>query len=65
VSAQLTVYSKIGDEMARRTSEESGDFVVDRFLTSTRSPFQYTSPFVFTPCSMMATKFTSRLGRTK
>jgi Domain of unknown function (DUF4815) len=35
------VYSKIGDEMARRTQEESGDFVVDRFLTTTRSPFQH------------------------
>lgn len=35
---QYTVYNKIDDEMAVRTSEESGDYVVDSFLMSTRSP---------------------------
>lgn len=35
---QSTVYSTLGDEMARRTSEQSGDFVVDRFLVTARSP---------------------------
>jgi hypothetical protein len=35
---QVTEYSRIGDEMARRTKEEAGDFVIDRFLVTTRSP---------------------------
>lgn len=35
---QSTVYNKIGDEMAKHMSEQSGDFVVDSFLMSTRSP---------------------------
>lgn len=34
---QTTVYSRIGDEMARRTDEGHGDFVIDRFLVTTRS----------------------------
>ena len=32
---QTSVYSAIGDEMARRTSETSGDFVLDPFLCTT------------------------------
>lgn len=35
---QPTVYSTIGDEMDRRTEETSGDFVIDPFLVTTRSP---------------------------
>jgi hypothetical protein len=35
---QSTSYSIIGDEMARRTDEQSGDFVIDPFLVTTRSP---------------------------
>lgn len=35
---QTTAYSRIGDEMARRMDEQSGDFVIDRFLVETRSP---------------------------
>lgn len=35
---QTTVYNKIDDELATRTSEESGDFVIDEFLSTTRSP---------------------------
>jgi len=35
---QQTIYSTIGDEMAARTYEQSGDFVVDPFLVTTRSP---------------------------
>lgn len=34
---QQTVYSKIGDEMARRTSETSGNFVLDPFQATTVS----------------------------
>jgi hypothetical protein len=36
---QSTVYSKLGDEMDRRTYESGGDFVIDKFLVTTRSPF--------------------------
>lgn len=35
---QQTAYNKINDEMARRTSDESGDYVIDKFLVTTRSP---------------------------
>lgn len=35
---QTTLYNKIDDELATRTSEESGDFIIDPFLTTTRSP---------------------------
>ena len=35
---QTTIYSAIGDEMATRTVEASGDFVIDPFLVTTRSP---------------------------
>ena len=35
---QTTSYVSIGDEMARRTVEQSGDFVIDPFLVTTRSP---------------------------
>lgn len=35
---EVSVYSNIGDEMARRTADEAGDFVVDRFNVTTRSP---------------------------
>lgn len=34
---QSTIYSIIGDEMARRTEESGGDFVTDPFLVTTRS----------------------------
>lgn len=33
-----TEYAKINDEMARRTKDEAGDFVIDPFLVTTRSP---------------------------
>lgn len=33
-----TVYSRIGDEMSRRTFEDGGNFVLDKFLVTTRSP---------------------------
>jgi hypothetical protein len=35
---QSTAYNKINDEMARRTSDESGDYVINRFQVTTRSP---------------------------
>ena len=35
---QQTVYSIIGDTMAQRTYEQTGDFVVDEFLLTTQSP---------------------------
>ena len=33
-----TAYNKINDEMARRTKDESGDYVINRFQVTTRSP---------------------------
>lgn len=33
-----TAYNKINDEMARRTAEESGNYAIDKFLVTTRSP---------------------------
>ena len=33
---QSTVYNVIGDEMAKRTYEESGNYVLDQFIVSTR-----------------------------
>lgn len=33
-----TVYNVIGNEMARRTYEESGNYVLDQFIMNTRSP---------------------------
>jgi hypothetical protein len=33
-----TVYNIIGNEIARRTAEESGDYVIDQFQLQTRSP---------------------------
>jgi len=35
---RTTQYNKINDEMARRTRDESGNYVVDKFLLSTASP---------------------------
>jgi hypothetical protein len=35
---QQTAYNKINDELARRTSDESGDYVINRFQVTTRSP---------------------------
>jgi hypothetical protein len=35
---QQTAYNKINDEMARRTADESGDYVINRFQVTTRSP---------------------------
>ena len=35
---RYTAYNKINDEMARRTSEESGNYAIDKFLVTTRSP---------------------------
>ena len=35
---KTTQYNKINDEMARRTKEESGDYVTDKFIVSTSSP---------------------------
>lgn len=35
---QRTSYNVILDEIAQRTKDESGDYVVDRFLTTTSSP---------------------------
>lgn len=42
---QNTVYNVIGDEMAKRTYEESGNYVLDQFIVSTRdsSTFSETS----------------------
>ena len=34
---RFTQYNKLNDEMARRTSEESGNYVLDPFLVATRS----------------------------
>lgn len=39
---QYTAYNKIQDEIAVATKEESGNFVVDSFLMSTRSPIDPT-----------------------
>lgn len=33
-----TVYNVIGNEIARRTQEESGDYVLDQFLLTTKAP---------------------------
>lgn len=38
ITNQSSVYSQIGDEMARRTRESAGDYVVDPFLVTTASP---------------------------
>lgn len=35
---QTSSYSRLGDEMAARTEDSEGDFVVDRFVVTTRSP---------------------------
>ena len=35
---RLTAYNKINDEMARRTLDESGDYVLNQFQVTTRSP---------------------------
>lgn len=35
---KTTQYNKINDEMARRTKEESGNYVTDKFIVSTASP---------------------------
>ena len=35
---QQTIYSTIGSEMAQRTEDVSGDFVLDPFVATTRSP---------------------------
>lgn len=32
------VYSRLAEELGRRTAETSGDFVIDQFLVTTRSP---------------------------
>lgn len=34
---QQTAYNKINDELARRTADESGDYVINRFQVTTRS----------------------------
>lgn len=35
---KFTAYNKINDELARRTADESGDYSLNRFLVTTRSP---------------------------
>jgi len=35
---KTTQYNKINDEMARRTKDESGNYVIDKFILSTASP---------------------------
>lgn len=35
---KTTQYNKINDEMARRTKDESGNYVIDKFIVSTSSP---------------------------
>jgi hypothetical protein len=35
---RYTAYNKINDEMARRTAEESGNYAINKFLVTTRSP---------------------------
>jgi len=35
---KTTQYNKINDEMARRTKDESGNYVIDKFIVSTASP---------------------------
>jgi hypothetical protein len=35
---QQTAYNKINDEMARRTYDESGDYVINKFQVTSRSP---------------------------
>ncbi len=42
---QSTVYNVIGDEMAKRTYEESGNYVLDQFIISTKD----SSTFLETP----------------
>lgn len=37
-----TVYNIIGSEIAKRTSEESGDYVLDQFNVQTKSPNNFT-----------------------
>lgn len=39
---QETQYNAIEDEMARRTNDASGNFSIDRFQVTTRSPTDYT-----------------------
>jgi len=39
-----TQYSLIGDELARRTYEESGNYVIEGLNASLESPVEYTSP---------------------
>ena len=34
---QKTIYSEIGDEMAARTADQTGDFVIDKFQITTKS----------------------------
>lgn len=38
-----TVYNKIGDEMARRAFEESGNYVLNQFLITTKSESTFTN----------------------
>lgn len=40
---QSTIYSTIGDEMAVRTNDAAGSFVIDPFLVTTRSPIANTA----------------------
>lgn len=35
---RLTAYNKINDEMARRTADESGNYSLNKFIITTRSP---------------------------
>lgn len=44
---QTTVYNVIGDEMARRRYEESGNYVLDPFILSTKD----STPFTDTPAN--------------
>ena len=44
---QQTIYSKIGDTMAQRTYEQSGNFFIDPFITTTRSSIANTSSATF------------------
>ena len=39
---QQTAYNKIDDELARRTSDESGDYVINKFIVTTKSPINDT-----------------------
>jgi hypothetical protein len=38
IQNQQTIYSIIGNEMAQRTEDASGDFVIDPFVVTSRSP---------------------------